>query len=62
MKKSENSLKEVVNGELFVTMTSTGAEFYNGTKSADLVYNGENVHFGLVFCYADVTKGSISAS
>ena len=48
-----------VNGETFVTLTASGATFYDGTVVEGLTYTGANVQLGLVVCYADVTFSNI---
>lgn len=49
-------------GSLFVTITESGATFYEGTTSAKIAYTGDSVQLGLVFCYADVAYTNVDWS
>lgn len=44
-----------VDGALFVTITSAGAEFYDGTTSPQITYTSASVQLGLVMCYSNIS-------
>ena len=55
-----SALTLYVNDIVFVTMTSSGAVFYEGTTSSNLQYSGQKVHLGFLFCYADVDFSNVA--
>ena len=48
-----------VNGEVYMTITSEGAEYYDGTKTTKMTYSGEDVQLGLVTCYGDTSFSNV---
>lgn len=54
-----DSMTLYVNGEVYMTITSEGAEYYDGTKTTKMTYSGEDVQLGLVTCYGDTSFSNV---
>ena len=46
-------------GQLYMTITYDGTEFFDGTKSTKMTYNGADVQLGLVTCYGDTSFSNV---
>ena len=46
-------------GQLYMKITYDGTEFFDGTKSTKMTYNGADVQLGLVTCYGDTSFSNV---
>ncbi len=54
-----DSMTLYTDGEMYVTITSEGMTFFDGTKSDKMKYSGTDVQLGLVTCYADTSFSNV---
>lgn len=48
-----DSMTLYTDGQMYMKITYEGAEFFDGTKTDKMTYDGSDVQLGLVTCYAD---------
>ncbi len=54
-----DSMTLYTDGEMYVTITSEGMTFFDGTKSDKMKYSGTDVQLGLVTCYGDTSFSNV---
>lgn len=54
-----DSMTLYTDGEMYVTITSEGMTYYDGTKSDKMKYSGTDVQLGLVTCYGDTSFSNV---
>lgn len=54
-----DSMTLYTDGQLYMKITYDGTEFFDGTKSTKMTYNGADVQLGLVTCYGDTSFSNV---